>query len=104
VVLFFEKGVAKLFSVIYRNQKKSVVIALVVMVISFASAKFLGTEFLPELNEGALWVEAELPMSVSLTEANVISNKMIDILKSNYIFFIGSLHQKIILYSIIQEG
>ena len=50
------------------------------MVLSFFSAKFLGTEFLPELNEGALWVEAELPMSVSLSEANTISNKMIDIL------------------------
>ena len=81
VVLFFEKGVQKLLAVVYRNQKKSVVIALVVMVLSFASAKFLGTEFLPELNEGALWVEAELPMSVSLNEANIVSNKMIDVLK-----------------------
>ena len=50
------------------------------MLITFFSAKFLGTEFLPELNEGALWVEAELPMSVSLPEANVISNKMVEIL------------------------
>lgn len=81
VVLFFERGVAGLFGIVYRNQKKSVIIALVVMVITFASAKLLGTEFLPELNEGALWVEAELPMSVSLTEANAISNKMIDVLK-----------------------
>lgn len=81
IVIFFEKGVGKLFSIIYRNQKKSVLIALVVMVLSFASAKLLGTEFLPELNEGALWVEAELPMSVSLTEANIFSNKMIDVLK-----------------------
>ena len=81
VVLFFERGVAGLFGIVYRNQKKSVIIALVVMVITFASAKLLGTEFLPELNEGALWVEAELPMSVSLTEANTISNKMIDVLK-----------------------
>src|SRR6478609_2588285 len=51
------------------------------MVISFASAKLLGTEFLPELDEGALWVEAELPMSVSLNEANQVSNKMVDILR-----------------------
>ena len=80
VVIFFEKGVGKLFSAIYRNQKKSVIVAVIIMIISFFSAKFLGSEFLPELNEGALWVEAELPMSVSLTEANSISNKMIDIL------------------------
>ena len=81
VVLFFEKGVKKLFDIVYNHQKKSVVIALIIMAVTFASAKFLGTEFLPELNEGALWVEAELPMSVSLNEANSISNKMIDVLK-----------------------
>ena len=81
IVLFFENGVAKLLSIVYRNQKMSVVIALIVMVLTFFSAKFLGTEFLPDLNEGALWVEAELPMSVSLTEANLVSNKMVDILQ-----------------------
>ena len=80
VVIFFEKGVSKLFNIVYRNQKKSIIIALVIMVLTFFSAKFLGSEFLPDLNEGALWVEAELPMSVSLSEANTISNKMIDIL------------------------
>ena len=50
------------------------------MLLTFFSARFLGTEFLPQLNEGALWVEAELPMSVSLPEANEISNKMVEIL------------------------
>ncbi len=80
IVLFFERGIGKLLTGVYRNQKKSVIVAVTIMVITFFSAKFLGSEFLPELNEGALWVEAELPMSVSLTEANSISNKMIDIL------------------------
>ncbi|MEO6314476.1 MAG: CusA/CzcA family heavy metal efflux RND transporter [Chitinophagaceae bacterium] len=80
VVIFFEKGVSKLFNLVYRNQKKSILIAVIFMLLSFFSAKFLGTEFLPDLNEGALWVEAELPMSVSLSEANTISGKMIDIL------------------------
>jgi cobalt-zinc-cadmium resistance protein CzcA len=81
IVLFFENGVAKLLAIVYRNQKLSVLIAIIVMVITFFSAKFLGSEFLPDLNEGALWVEAELPMSVSLSEANLVSNKMVDILQ-----------------------
>jgi cobalt-zinc-cadmium resistance protein CzcA len=38
------------------------------MGLTLFSFKFLGSEFLPELNEGALWVEAKLPMSSSLTE------------------------------------
>jgi cobalt-zinc-cadmium resistance protein CzcA len=52
------------------------------MIVTFFSARFLGTEFLPELNEGALWVEAELPMSVSLNEADSVSQKMISILSA----------------------
>jgi len=80
IVLFFERGVGKLFNVTYKNKRTSLLIVLAIMAITFFSAKFLGTEFLPELNEGALWVEAELPMSISLPEANVISNKMVEIM------------------------
>ncbi len=80
VVTFFEKTVSRSLNVIYNHQKTSILLAVAVMALTFFSAKFLGTEFLPELNEGALWVEAELPMSVSLTEANSISEKMIQVL------------------------
>ncbi len=82
VVIFFEKGIGKMLNVIYRHQKKSVLVAVVIMMLSFFSAKFLGTEFLPQLNEGALWVTAELPMSVSLDEANTFSAKMVEVLQS----------------------
>ncbi|WP_336515481.1 CusA/CzcA family heavy metal efflux RND transporter [Pollutibacter soli] len=82
VVLFFEKGVSRLLNVVYRNQKRSVIIAFSIMIVCFFSVKFLGTEFLPELNEGALWVESELPMSVSLNEADSVSQKMISMLTS----------------------
>lgn len=80
LVIFFEKGIARLFRITYRYKKAAILIALAVMTLSFLSARFLGTEFLPQLNEGALWVEAELPMSVSLPEANEISNKMVQVL------------------------
>jgi cobalt-zinc-cadmium resistance protein CzcA len=81
IVIFFEKGVGKIFDIVYRNQKKSVVISLVIMGLTFFSAKFLGTEFLPQLNEGALWVTAELPRSVSLDEADSISARMVSIVQ-----------------------
>jgi cobalt-zinc-cadmium resistance protein CzcA len=81
VVLFFENGIRKMFGFTYKNQKLSLVIAFSFMAITFFSAKFLGTEFLPDLNEGALWVEAELPMSVSLNQAENINQKMMQILE-----------------------
>ena len=80
IPLFFERTIARLFGVTYRHKKISVIIAFACMLLTFLSAHFLGTEFLPPLNEGALWVEAELPMSVSLPEANIMSNKMVEIL------------------------
>ncbi len=81
VVQFFERIVMRTFRFVYKHPKKTVLAALGFMILSFASARFLGTEFLPELNEGALWVEAELPMSVSLTQANEVSGKMMAILE-----------------------
>ena len=50
------------------NKKISLLLAFALWDCTLFSFKFLGSEFLPELNEGALWVEAKLPMSSSLTE------------------------------------
>ena len=81
VVMFFEKNITRMFNFVYAVPVKSLIVALIIMAASFFSAKYLGSEFLPELDEGALWVEAELPMSVSLTEANLVSDKMIQVLE-----------------------
>lgn len=80
VVGFFENGIRRMFSFTYKFPKASILVALIFMALTFFSAKFLGTEFLPDLNEGALWVEAELPMSVSLPEAESINQKMMQII------------------------
>jgi len=52
------------------------------MVISLFSFRYLGTEFLPELNEGAIWMRASLPLSVSLEESVRISDQIRKIIKS----------------------
>ncbi|MGN6293274.1 MAG: efflux RND transporter permease subunit [Chitinophagaceae bacterium] len=76
IVRFFNKAVGSAFAWCFRNKRKSLITAFAVMGLTFASAKFLGTEFLPELNEGALWVTAELPMSTSLTESMKITKTL----------------------------
>ena len=81
IVQFFEKGIGSMFRKTYKYPKTSVLVAICVMVVTFFSARYLGTEFLPELDEGALWVESELPMSASLPQAVEISNKMIAIIR-----------------------
>ncbi|OJW74385.1 CusA/CzcA family heavy metal efflux RND transporter [Spirosoma sp. 48-14] len=68
LVNFFNRIVMAGFSWCYTNRWVSMLAAIAFMVATFFSATFLGTEFLPTLNEGALWVEAKLPMSSSLNQ------------------------------------
>lgn len=68
IVNFFNRIVTGGLNFTMAHKKLSLSVAFLVMAISLFSFKFLGSEFLPELNEGALWVEAKLPMSSSLTQ------------------------------------
>lgn len=81
VVIFFEKTVGKGFKWVFGHQKISLIVAISLLAATLVSSKFLGSEFLPELDEGALWVKAQLPMSSSLEESNEMARKMMDIIK-----------------------
>lgn len=67
-VIFWNQMVENGFNWTFKNKRKTLIISMGLIVTTFFSANFLGTEFLPQLNEGALWVEAKFPMSQSLTE------------------------------------
>lgn len=67
-VNFWNRIVERGFLFTFRHKKKTLLASLALLLATFFSATFLGTEFLPQLNEGALWVEAKLPMSSSLNE------------------------------------
>lgn len=69
IVNFFDRTVMQGFTWTYGHRKLSMLLASVFMGLTFASSSLLGTEFLPQLNEGALWVTAEMPMSMSLPES-----------------------------------
>ncbi|MDM0075334.1 CusA/CzcA family heavy metal efflux RND transporter [Variovorax sp. J2P1-59] len=51
------------------HRTKVVAIALGVFALALVAASRLGSEFLPELNEGTIWVNLRLPASVSNDEA-----------------------------------
>lgn len=65
---FINTLVTRGFNWTFRNKRLSIIIAISCFVLTIFSTKWLGSEFLPPLNEGALWVEAKLPMSTSLNE------------------------------------
>jgi heavy metal efflux system protein len=68
IVNFFNRIVSNGFNFTYKYKSFSLTSAFAVTLVSIYSFMWLGSEFLPTLNEGALWVEAKLPMSTSLQE------------------------------------
>lgn len=68
-VVFWDKITLKGFKITFKNKKISLLIATAVLAVTLFSGKFLGTEFLPQLNEGSLWITAEMPMSTSLDQS-----------------------------------
>ncbi|MDJ1471003.1 CusA/CzcA family heavy metal efflux RND transporter [Cytophagaceae bacterium DM2B3-1] len=68
-VNFFNNSITRAFAWCFRYKKITVGVASVFLAVTLFSARWLGSEFLPQLNEGALWVTAELPMSMSLPKS-----------------------------------
>ena len=52
------------------------------LALSLALAYFVGAEFMPHLDEGALWVRATMPYTISYDEAAKITPKIRDVLAS----------------------
>jgi cobalt-zinc-cadmium resistance protein CzcA len=69
-------AVMKMFSWTYHHKKITLLISAGVVAIGLSLFGFLGTEFLPELDEGAIYIRATCPLSVSLDESRSIANKM----------------------------
>ncbi|HZE84034.1 MAG TPA: efflux RND transporter permease subunit, partial [Puia sp.] len=68
------------FRFVFRYKKPSILVALLVIVAGLYSFKFLGSEFLPELNEGSIWVRATLPYSISLDTSVARGDQMRNIM------------------------
>ncbi|SIN71899.1 efflux RND transporter permease subunit [Chitinophaga niabensis] len=69
-------GVMKLFSVTYRRKGITLLVSAGIVAVGMFSFKFLGSEFLPELDEGAIYIRATCPLSISLEESRDLANKM----------------------------
>lgn len=57
------------FNFTYAHKKMSLVFTAVLVAVGLSGFTLLGTEFLPELNEGSIYVRATMPMSISLPES-----------------------------------
>jgi cobalt-zinc-cadmium resistance protein CzcA len=60
---------------LHRN-KVVIAVAVAVLAVALALVPRLGSEFLPELNEGSIWINLPLPSSVSVSEAQAITGQV----------------------------
>jgi cobalt-zinc-cadmium resistance protein CzcA len=65
-----------------KNPRKILIGALLALAGSLLLVPRLGTEFLPELNEGAIWVNLTLPTSVSVSEAQALTARVRSAIRS----------------------
>jgi cobalt-zinc-cadmium resistance protein CzcA len=76
IVDFLLRNYLKTLDFALKHDWKVLIGSSIILLVSLYSARFLGSEFLPHLNEGDLWVRATMPMSISPTEADSITAKI----------------------------
>ena len=69
---FMLKGFTKSF----RNRVIVITASFIIMAVGLYSFKFLGSEFLPELDEGSIWLRVQTPYSISLEKSVEISTEV----------------------------
>jgi len=72
-VLFMHKIMLGGFEAHFKKRKLVLIISAIAVVAGLYSFKFLGSEFLPQLNEGAIWLRVQLPYSASLKKGVDVS-------------------------------
>jgi cobalt-zinc-cadmium resistance protein CzcA len=76
VVHFLTERMMRGFEYTYSHKKSTLIASFIVVVLGLFSFNFLGSEFLPEINEGSIWLRAQLPYSVSLDKSIEISKQI----------------------------
>lgn len=64
------------FAKAYKHKNTVTTLSVVAMVAGLLSFRFLGSEFLPELNEGSIWLRVQTPYSISLEKSVEISKQI----------------------------
>jgi cobalt-zinc-cadmium resistance protein CzcA len=75
-LVYLTKGVMGTFNAAFKARKAVFTGAMIALALGIFSFNFLGTEFLPTLDEGSIYVRASAPLSVSLNETKKLSNEM----------------------------
>lgn len=73
---FFRENLFKLFQWSERHRKATVYGFIILLAVCFGRFAFYGSEFIPKLNEGAIYIRATLPNSINLDESVRLTKEM----------------------------
>ncbi len=65
-----------------KNPRRIVAGSALLLILSLVLVPFVGAEFMPKLDEGALWVRATMPYTISYDKAAEITPQIRDVLKT----------------------
>lgn len=82
IVNFFRETIFKLFNIASKYRKVTFSTFIVIFAICIFKLMNYGTEFIPQLNEGAVYIRATLPNSVNLEESVKIGKNIKEKLRS----------------------
>ncbi|HTB27225.1 MAG TPA: CusA/CzcA family heavy metal efflux RND transporter [Puia sp.] len=76
ILEFFHRIMMFGFQYNYKHQKLVLISSALMIILGFYAFKLLGSEFLPELDEGAIWIRAQLPYSASLKKSSEVADQI----------------------------
>jgi len=76
ITKFFQRAIFGLYEVSFKYKKVSIGIFIGILSICIALFSQYGSEFLPKLNEGAIYIRATLPNSVNLEKSTELTVEM----------------------------
>ncbi|WP_060875422.1 efflux RND transporter permease subunit [Myroides odoratus] len=79
---FFKNSIYKMFNWSFYHKKATFALFGLILVICGVRFHYYGSEFLPKLNEGAIYIRATLPSSINLNESVRLANEMKGILRN----------------------
>jgi cobalt-zinc-cadmium resistance protein CzcA len=76
IVNFITGFMLRGFAFTTRHKRTSIIISFIIIAAGLFSFKFLGSEFLPELDEGSIWLRVQLPYSISLDKSVEVAKQV----------------------------
>ncbi len=76
ITRFFQRNIYGMYATAFRYKKATIAIFIGILSICIVRFMHYGSEFLPQLNEGAIYIRATLPNSISLKESTRLTKEM----------------------------